>query len=162
MPLLRDGRAVDGAPRARLCGGEPLPAAPNGVSVPLGRLATLDGRESARIDAIALAPDDDAGALPDALLQRLTLIEIDFPAYTDGRGYSHARRLRRRGYTGELRATGDVRPDQLLFMLRVGIDGAVLPDAVDPGLLKRTLERFEHVYQPSYPLPVAPVVPCGA
>lgn len=56
-------------------------------------------------------------------LQYFELIALDFPVFTDGRSYSHARLLRDRfHYTGELRAVGDVLRDQLFFMQRCGID----------------------------------------
>lgn len=54
---------------------------------------------------------------------RFDLIAIEFPAFKDGRGYSHARLLRERfGFSGELRATGDVLRDQLFYLARVGFN----------------------------------------
>ncbi len=64
---------------------------------------------------------DKPEALADAL-PRLSLIVLPFPAFNDGRAYSLARKLREMGYTGELRATGNVLPDQLQLMLQVGFD----------------------------------------
>lgn len=56
-------------------------------------------------------------------LQRLGLVILDFPAFTDGRAYSQARELRQyHSYHGELRASGDLLPDQLGFMQQVGFD----------------------------------------
>ncbi len=56
-------------------------------------------------------------------LPRLDLIALDFPAFKDGRSYSHARLLKQRyNFTGELRAIGDVLRDQLFYMLRCGFD----------------------------------------
>lgn len=56
-------------------------------------------------------------------IEHFELIALEFPVFTDGRSYSHARLLRDRyGYTGELRAVGDVLRDQLFFMQRCGID----------------------------------------
>lgn len=56
-------------------------------------------------------------------LDRVALIAIEFPKFSDGRGYSSARLLREKfGYAGELRAVGDVLIDQIPFMLRCGID----------------------------------------
>ncbi len=56
-------------------------------------------------------------------LEFLDLVALDFPAFTDGRSYSNARRLRERyGFEGELRATGDVLRDQYLFLERCGFD----------------------------------------
>jgi uncharacterized protein (DUF934 family) len=56
-------------------------------------------------------------------LDRFALIVLDIPKYTDGRSYSTARLLRERyKYQGELRASGDVLRDQILFLHRVGFD----------------------------------------
>ncbi|WP_230970844.1 DUF934 domain-containing protein [Nitrogeniibacter aestuarii] len=69
-----------------------------------------------------LEPEDDIGALA-ARIEGLGLIAIEFPVFTDGRGYSMARLLRERiGYRGELRATGDILRDQLWFLHQVGFD----------------------------------------
>lgn len=67
-----------------------------------------------------LSPDSDLEALRSSLAS-VELIAIDFPAFTDGRGYSLARLLRERyGYQGELRAIGDVQRDQLAYLAQVG------------------------------------------
>jgi uncharacterized protein (DUF934 family) len=56
-------------------------------------------------------------------LEHFSMIALEFPKFTDGRSYSHARLLRDRyGFKGELRAVGDVLRDQLFFMQRCGID----------------------------------------
>ena len=75
-----------------------------------------------------LAPADDPAVLaPD--LAHLRIIAVDFPQFTDGRGYSHARLLRERyRYTGELRAIGDVGRDQLHYLSQCGFDSFSLPD----------------------------------
>lgn len=58
-----------------------------------------------------------------AQADRFDLIAIAFPAFKDGRGYSHARLLRERyGFSGELRATGDILRDQLFYLARVGFN----------------------------------------
>lgn len=69
---------------------------------------------------ITLAPD----TLPADLAAHLghSLIAIDFPAFTDGRGFSLARRLRELGYSGRLRATGRLIADQYAMARRVGFD----------------------------------------
>lgn len=62
-------------------------------------------------------------------LASFNLIAVNFPKFVDGRGYSTAALLRQRyGYTGELRAVGDVLHDQLFFMRRVGFDSYALKD----------------------------------
>ena len=96
--------------------------------------------------AVRLQPGDDARALA-PVLDRLTLVEIAFPRFRDGRGYSAARILRELGFTGEIRAVGDVLVDQLLFMRRSGIDGFAPDEPLDPAVVERTLARYPFVYQ---------------
>ena len=80
-------------------------------------------------------------------LDRLSLIEVSFPVFGDGRGYSSAQILREAGYTGELRASGDVLVDQIAYMRRCGFD-AFAPDApINAEDMKAALARYEHVYQ---------------
>jgi phosphoadenosine phosphosulfate reductase len=68
----------------------------------------------------SLAPDTDPATLADHL--GLSLIAVEFPAFTDGRGFTLARRLRELGYKGRLRATGKLIADQYAMARRVGID----------------------------------------
>ena len=96
----------------------------------------------------AWEPGDDARALIPHL-DRLRLIEVNFPAFTDGRGYSAARVLREAGYAGELRAVGDVLVDQLAFMRRCGFDAFDPDKALDPEDAKAALARWPEVYQPA-------------
>lgn len=61
-------------------------------------------------------------ALGDAAKQFASIV-VEFPAFTDGRGYSYARLLRERyGYEGELRARGDILTDQVAYFFRCGFD----------------------------------------
>lgn len=81
-------------------------------------------------------------------LEGVTRIDLHFPKFTDGRAYSQSYMLRRRlGYSGELRATGDVLIDQLVQMARSGFDAAVLREGVDPVDAQRQFERFNAFYQ---------------
>ncbi len=89
---------------------------------------------------------DPEQLLPD--LQRFPLIAVNFPVFTDGRGYSLARLLRERyRYRGELRAVGDVLRDQVFFMMRCGIDSFLLrkQEDIEPAL--QALEGFSVRYQ---------------
>jgi uncharacterized protein (DUF934 family) len=96
--------------------------------------------------AVRIEPGDDARELL-PFLGRLQLVEVNFPAYTDGRGYSSARILREAGYTGELRAVGDVLVDQIAYMRRCGFD-AFAPDApMNEADVKAAFARFPEVYQ---------------
>ena len=84
-------------------------------------------------------------------IKKFTVIAVDFPKFSDGRGYSIAFNLRARlGYTGELRAIGDVLRDQLFYMQRVGFDAfAPRPDRKIEDALKG-LSDFSEVYQTSF------------
>ena len=96
--------------------------------------------------AVRLEPSDDARALI-PYLDRLALIEVSFPKYRDGRGYSAARILREAGYTGELRASGDVLVDQIAFMRRCGFDSFIADAELDTAAVERALSRYPDVYQ---------------
>lgn len=61
---------------------------------------------------------------------RLSLIAIRFPAFNDGRGFTLARRLRREGFTGTLRATGPLIADQFAYALACGFDEIELPETL--------------------------------
>ena len=96
---------------------------------------------------LELANDVDPRTLD---LRGVTRIDLQFPAFTDGRAYSQAFLLRRRlGFAGELRATGDVLIDQLVQMQRTGFDVAVLKQGVDASAAQRQLERYAGFYQGS-------------
>ncbi|MBD59265.1 MAG: oxidoreductase [Citromicrobium sp.] len=96
--------------------------------------------------AVRIEPGEDTRELLPHL-ERLRRIDIAFPAFTDGRGYSAARILREAGFTGELRAVGDVLVDQIAYMRRCGFD-AFDPDApLDPKDVEAALNRFPQVYQ---------------
>jgi uncharacterized protein (DUF934 family) len=108
---------------------------------------TLDAfLDQSNATAVRLEPDDDARALI-PFLDRLALIEIAFPKFRDGRGYSSARILREAGYTGELRAQGDVLVDQIAFMKRCGFDSFAPESSLNQADVEAALSRFEHVYQ---------------
>ena len=96
--------------------------------------------------AVRVEPGDDARELIPHF-ERLALVEVNFPSFGDGRGYSSARLLREAGYEGELRAVGDVLVDQVAYMRRCGFD-AFDPDApLDESDLEAALQRWPEVYQ---------------
>lgn len=96
--------------------------------------------------AVRLEAGDDARDLIPHL-DRIALIEVAFPRFRDGRGYSSARILREAGYTGELRAEGDVLVDQLLFLRRCGFDSFSPEKALNPEDVEATLSRYDFFYQ---------------
>jgi uncharacterized protein (DUF934 family) len=108
---------------------------------------TLDAfLDQSNATAVRLESDDDARRLI-PYLDRLSLIEVAFPKFRDGRGYSSARILREAGYTGELRAQGDVLIDQIAFMRRCGFDSFAPEASLDPAAVERALATYPHVYQ---------------
>jgi uncharacterized protein (DUF934 family) len=116
------------------------------LQVWLAQRATLAERAAI---GVWLAPDERADALKDDL-NTFGVIAIDFPKFTDGRGYSIAFNLRKRlAYKGELRAIGDVLRDQLFSMHRVGFDAfATRQDRSIHDALKG-LTVFTETYQAS-------------
>jgi uncharacterized protein (DUF934 family) len=96
-----------------------------------------------------LAPTDDPGLLG-ADVDVLPVIAVDFPHFTDGRGYSIARLLRERyGYANELRAIGDVLRDQLFALAEVGFDAFVLREGEDAAAALAGFDDFRGVYAPT-------------
>lgn len=96
--------------------------------------------------AVRIESGEDARALLPHL-DRISLVEVSFPKFRDGRGYSSARILREAGYTGELRAQGDVLVDQIPLMRRCGFDSFAPEAEVDEAVLAASLARYDHVYQ---------------
>ena len=83
-------------------------------------------------------------------LAGLDRVEVDFPTFTDGRGYTVARLLRERlGYRGELRAVGDVLPDQLGYLLRCGFDAFRLKPGKSADTALAALRQLPLSYQPA-------------
>ena len=81
-------------------------------------------------------------------LAGVTSIVLNFPKFTDGRAFTQAVMLRKRaGFTGEIRATGDVLVDQLQQMARSGFDVAELRADQDLAAGQRQLDRYAEFYQ---------------
>jgi uncharacterized protein (DUF934 family) len=74
-------------------------------------------------------------------------VEVTFPAFTDGRGFSSARILREAGYTGELRATGDIGVDMLSHLRRVGFDAIAPATVLDKVEAETAFNTWPEVYQ---------------
>lgn len=142
-----------------------LPAEGETVTIPAGpvllplsvwkdKRAELAGRSEL---GLWLEPADDLAAIA-ADLPQFEVIAIHFPKFVDGRGYSLARLLRERyGFTGEIRAVGDVLHDQLYFMARVGFDAFALRGeknvqlALD-GAFKTFTTPYQHAADVKEPL----------
>ena len=83
-------------------------------------------------------------------LDRLGVVALVFPTFRDGRAYSQARLLRERHeFRGELRATGQVLRDQLLFLHRAGFDAFEVTKEKDTAAFAEALQRYSIFYQPT-------------
>ena len=119
------------------------------------QLLTQEHHEAQAQDTHLALPNDADPRNVD--LSGVTRIDLHFPKFTDGRAYSQAYLLRRRlGYSGELRATGDVLIDQLVQMQRSGFSSAVLKPGVDASAAQRQFDRYSAFYQgdAAQPLPL--------
>jgi len=139
--LIQDGRARDAAAFAD----------PSDVSA-------IEGNET--IEVLHIANDTDLETLAPAL-GRIETILIDFPAYTDGRGFSLAKQLRTKyGYEGLLVADGPLIPDQYAFALQCGFNAVHIDDET---LTRHTIEDwhaalddFDLTYQRGYAVKAGP------
>ena len=118
------------------------------TAVPLERWLALhqSGVEMTETGVI-LYGDSDISLLQDTL-DNLPFVAVNFPKFTDGRGYSHARRLRALwGYKGLILAFGDVLRDQVLYMSRCGINGFYMRDDQDLQASLAAFELYTSLYQ---------------
>jgi uncharacterized protein (DUF934 family) len=102
--------------------------------------------DQSNASAVRIEAGDDVRVLLPAI-ERVRLVEVDFPRFRDGRGFSTARILREAGYTGEIKATGDVLVDLVFFMRRCGFDSFAPDVALDPVDVEAALGRWDNVYQ---------------
>ena len=129
MPLIRDGRFVPDD-WLRPVAGEAIPASAR-LLLPLDRLLTEGDALAAAGHVLGVEVSNDTDlALLSPWMQRLQLVSVAFPKSSDGRGFSMAARLRRHGYTGELRATGHLIADQYALAKGCGFDSVEISDAL--------------------------------
>jgi uncharacterized protein (DUF934 family) len=105
--------------------------------------------------AVQLEPGQDLNPLFDHLAQ-IPLVAINFPVFTDGRGFSYGRELRERGFGGELRACGHFIRDQMTYLHRCGFDAFQMADDSELEEALVSLEDFSEHYQAAIdqPLPL--------
>lgn len=148
MPLLKGG-AVVADPWTAVADSDPLPESGAVVSFQrwqaerealVARKAPIGVRVPNSQDIAALVGD----------LAHLGVIVLDFPKFNDGRAYSQARALRERhDYRGEIRATGVVLRDQLLFMHRCGFDAFEIAKGDPVEAWTAATAEFDVFYQPT-------------
>ena len=149
MPLLKDGKLIDD-PWSHIADEVAIPAS---GQVIVGLKRWREERDSLikRKDpaGVRLQSDHTAGDVADDL-EHLGVVALAFPIFKDGRAYSNARRLRERhGYTGEIRAIGNVLRDQYLFMLRCGFDALEVKEGETEKDWQKATKAFSVFFQPA-------------
>lgn len=109
----------------------------------LDQIANISGKKALYITVDA---SPEVNQFP---LDQLDAIFIEFAGFNDGRGYSFAALLRRQGYQGELRATGDIFKDVLNYLKRSGFDTFVVKEGKDINEAAAGLNDFKNPYQAS-------------
>jgi uncharacterized protein (DUF934 family) len=150
MPrLIKDGKIVEDTWKAS----NPEVAVP-----PPGQICNLEQwlqLADKNGSAVQLEPGQEPEQLFDYLGQ-IQLIVINFPVFTDGRGFSYARNLREHGYAGELRAAGNFIRDQLTYLRRCGFDAFQMAEESSLEAALGSLADFTEYYQAAVdqPLPL--------
>jgi len=149
MPLIENGHIIED----RFVRVSDEDALPEGVPVLVGvdrflkEAEALKGRQ-APVGVIWPNNRPIAGIAP--YLGQLSLIALNFPSFRDGRAYSQARLLRERlGWTGSLRAIGNVLRDQFLLMQRSGFDQVEAVKEADAEAFDEAVHRYTVFYQPA-------------
>jgi uncharacterized protein (DUF934 family) len=96
---------------------------------------------------VRLGSTDSAEAIANDLAD-ISLIELNFPAFTDGRLFSTAKLLRTRyGYQGEIRAVGQFMVDQVFYLSKVGVNAFQLDNVAQLPVALAMLDDFSVSYQ---------------
>lgn len=106
--------------------------------------------------SVWLDSDDEAASVAD-LVNRLPVIGVNFPVFTDGRGFSIGRAIRERyQFAGELRAIGNFMQDQLFYLKRCGFDAFAVAESAPIESMAQSLRDFSDFYQAAVdqPLPL--------
>jgi uncharacterized protein (DUF934 family) len=143
MPkLIKDTQIIEGSW---------LPVESEAESVNAGHIASLTqwlALSSKANTAVQLEPGEATTSLLENL-QDLDVVAINFPALTDGRGFTYARELREAGYKGELRAVGKFVRDQMYYLQRCGFNAFQLSDENELEAALTSLDDFDEHYQAS-------------
>ncbi len=152
MALISDGRFIEDGWR-RLAEEEALPKSGK-VVVSLARLEHALAHLAEGASLGVNVPNTTEPAALASALPRLELVEIAFPAFADGRGFSLARLIRRAGFKGELRASGRLLADQYAHALGCGFDTIEIPDDLaerqDESQWQGARAAYSRTYQRGY------------
>lgn len=130
---------------------EETPAEGQTVLVPLSRFLEQRQTHLSSAGAIGVLIDTETPfADLEGIVDAIDFAVVAFPAFTDGRGFSLAVRLRKDyGFNGEIRATGPVIPDQAQFLARAGFDTVEIPEG-RADAFKTAATRFKSFYQADF------------
>ena len=120
------------------------------------RVASETQQRSPDEKVLRLEPADDPAKVAGELATA-SRVEVNFPKFGDGRGFSIGRLLRERyGYKGELRAVGQITRDHLFFLESCGFDAFELRDGEDAAEALAAFDDFSESYQasPARPTPL--------
>ena len=115
-------------------------------------LQTIGSEDTAVLSKIGLrlAVEDSIRDI-EAYISQLALIELEFSNFKDGRPFSAAVSLRQaHRFKNDLRATGDIIPDQALFLVRAGFSSMAIPAHFNSGQFQSALSAYSLAYQPSH------------
>jgi uncharacterized protein (DUF934 family) len=120
----------------------------------IGRRVASETPPSPDAKVVRLEPADDPAKVAGELATA-SRVEVNFPKFGDGRGFSIARLLRERhGYKGEVRAVGQITRDHLFFLESVGFDAFELREGEDAAEALAAFDDFSESYQASVTRPV--------
>lgn len=114
--------------------------------VPLARLAAAPLPTDRPLGAWLTSEQSAEDLLP--WLDHMQLVVVEFLSFRDGRGLSLARLLRRAGFTGQLRAVGEVARDRLAYMEQCGFNAFAIPDERFQPADLAAFTEFSVSYQP--------------
>jgi len=126
---------------------EDTPSGSSNEAMPLEGFLAWAEHDSAGERGVIIEPGETVDRLQ-AVLHRAAYVAISFPKFSDGRGYSHARRLRKNmEYSGPIVSFGDVLRDQLMHMQRCGMSAYMMREDQDLEASLEVFERFPSYYQ---------------
>lgn len=156
MPLLKDGKLVRDT-WTHIAEGDALPDTGE-IVVSLERWQKDREALSVRTDSVGIRLTAEQS--PDVIredLVHLALVELEFPAFTNGRAYSYARLLHRYGFSGEIRAVGNVLRDQYWNMQRCGFNALEIKNGETEADWIASISNFTAPYQVAHD-PAKPVM----
>ncbi len=150
MKILKDQQLTDNT-WTFIPDGTDLPDKPIDITISLKRWLQEQGilKKYPGKLGIRLNPEDSVDSLPPTI-KNAKLIEINFPTFTDGRGFSLAKILRTHfNYKGEIRAVGQFMLDQIYYLSRVGVNAFALENKENLADAVAMFNEFSESYQAS-------------